>query len=86
MLEQGKMTAHLSQIDVVIDVAQVLGHLGVDADLTPIAHDAYLHDATVSVTHQRTTVIPLRKHKTRALVSSLSGPIKDTCFQLHVSN
>lgn len=52
------MTAHLSQMDVVIDVAQVLGYLSVDARLArqstaalaPIAHDAHLHEAAVSVT------------------------------------
>lgn len=58
-------------MDVVIDVLQVLGHLGEDARLVgqsaaamaPIAHDAHLHEATASPTQQRTTVIPL-KHKT----------------------
>lgn len=59
-------------MDVVIDVAQVLGHLGVDtrlawqsaAALAPIAHDAHLHEAAVSATQQRASVIPLQKHKT----------------------
>lgn len=75
-------------MDVVIDVAQVLGHPGVDARLArqsaaalaPIAHDAHLHVAAVSVTHQRASVIPLQKHK--RLASRLSDPLRNTYFQL----
>lgn len=84
------MAAHLSQVDVVIDVAQVLGHLGVDARLArqsaaalaPIAHDAFLHEAAGSVTQQGASVIPLQKQNIHAHVSRLSGPLRNTYFQL----
>lgn len=68
--EAGKGAGQLSLVDVAVDVVQVLGHLGEDARLVgqsaaavaPVAHDAHLHEATVCLTQQRTTVIPL-KHK-----------------------
>lgn len=57
----------ISLVDVVVDVAQVLGHLGVDARLVrlsaaaaaPVAHDAHLHEAAVAVAQQGTPVVPL---------------------------
>lgn len=69
-LKWGKRAGQLSLVDVAVDVVQVLGHLGEDARpvgqsaaaVAPIAHDAHLHEATVCLTQQRTTVIPL-KHK-----------------------
>lgn len=58
-------------MDVVVDEAKILGHLGVDARAiwesttigTPVTHDAHLRKATGCTTHQWATVIPLWKHK-----------------------
>lgn len=85
---QEKKTTQLSRIDVAIDVAQVLGHLGVDARLArqstaalaSIAHDAHLHEAVVSVTKQRASVIPLQKHKTY-IHAHVSNPLRNAYFQ-----
>lgn len=62
------MAAHLSLVDVVVDVGQVLGHLGVDAGPAglsaaapaSVAHDAHLHEAAACGAQQGATVVPLR--------------------------
>lgn len=83
--ELKQRAAQPSLMDVAIDVVQVLGHLGEDARLAgqsaaamaPIAHDAHLHEATASMTQQRTTVVPL-KHKTSMHTRSLSESVRST--------
>lgn len=57
----------VASVDVSVDEVEVLWHSGIDARATreataPKAHDAHLHDALGSTTHQRAAIIPLWKH------------------------
>lgn len=60
----------LSVVDVVIDEAQILGHLDIDTraawqSTTPITHNSHLHIAIGSITHQWATIISLWSTKNR---------------------